>query len=252
MGPAPMAGPAREESPCDPLIAATTTRHGGGGFLLYSLLFYIVFYLPVWGTYKKAAPQGQPAWAAFIPIYQWIVLLRVAGRPKSWGWFLLLYLIPYVGWLALFIVAIIVIHDVSKSFGHGAGFTVGLVFLPIPIVPVIFWFILWLGKSTYRGPQGPAALAGSFGAEPGYPTQAGYPPAPAGYPQQGGYAPPPPPPGAGYPPAPQPGTAYPAPPPAASAGRFRTPAAASPATTAPSGVERPVAGNTRPVPPTRG
>ncbi len=208
-------------------MTAASSGAGGGVFLLLLIFFYILFALPVWGTYQKASPQGDPAWAAFVPIYNFIVLLRVAGRPKTWAWFLLLPLIPYLGSLALLVISIFILNDVSKSFGHGAGFTVGLVLLP-----VIFWFILWLGKSTYLGPKGPAAMAGGYGyADPAYPTQGGYvpPPPPAGYPQQPGYPqqsayppppqpgtaypPPPPSPGATSPPPPQPGTAYPPPPP---------------------------------------
>ena len=172
-----------------------------------------------------------------MPVYQFIILLRVAGRPAWWAWFLLLPLFPYLGSIALFVLWIIILNDVSKSFGHGGGFTVGLVLLP-----VIFWFILWLGESTYRGPQGPTAMAGGYARYPnrGYPPPGGYghpgysqqayppppPPGPgypspaSGYPQQSyppppppgfGYPPPPPPPG-NYPPPPQPGTAYPPPP----------------------------------------
>ncbi len=187
----------------------TAASSGGGGIFFVALIFfYILFALPVWGAYQKASPQGEPAWAAFVPIYNFIVLLRVAGRPKSWAWFLLLVIVPF-GSLALFVISIFILYDVSKSFGHGGGFTAGLVLLP-----VIFWFILWLGKSTYLGPKGPAGVAANYGPSPGYPQQGGYapPPPPSGYPQQGGYAPPPPPP-SGYPQPPQPGTAYPPPPP---------------------------------------
>lgn len=191
-------------------LTAASSGSGGGIFFLALILFYILFALPVWGTYQKASPQGDPAWAAFVPVYNFIVLLRVAGRPKTWAWFLLLVLVPYVGSLALFVISIFILNDVSKSFGHGGGFTAGLV-----ILPVIFWFILWLGKSTYLGPKGPAAMAGNYGPDPGYPAQGGYqpPPPPAGYPQQ-----------PGYPPPPQPGTAYPPPPPPPPPGAMPPPA----------------------------
>ena len=212
------------------IIAATSSA---GGFLLFLVLLafvWLLFALPLWGVYQKATPQGEPAWAAFVPVYSFIILLRVAGRPAWWAFFLILAIpvIPF-GPLAFWIISIFIYNDISKSFGHGPGFTVGLVLLPI-----IFWFILWLGKSTYLGPKGPAGLATGYpgyGGYGGYPTQ-GYPPsggyAPPGYPQPGypqpggyppppppggGYpAPPPPPPGSGYPPPPQPGTAYPPPP----------------------------------------
>ena len=176
------------------LVATVYAASSGGGaliFILVAIAFYILVALGTYGTYVKAGAYGEPAWAAFVPIYNFIVLLRVAGRPKTWGWFLLLNIVPYVGSLAFLVVYIIVANDISKSFGHGAGFTVGLVLLS-----VIFWYILWLGSSTYRGPAGPA---GQASATFGTPYSGGYPPAQPTYPPQGGYppagqAPPPPPP----------------------------------------------------------
>jgi hypothetical protein len=172
------------------------------GLLILYVAVYFIFTLGVYGTYKKAGPNGDPAWSAFVPIYNFIIMLKVAGRPLWWGWFLLLPIIPLLGSLALLVISIIVLNDVSKSFGHGGGFTVGLVLLS-----VIFWYILWLGKSVYRGPAGPAgAMAmGGYSQQPGFPPQGGYAPQP-GYPPQGGYAPQP-----GYPPAGQapPPPAYP-------------------------------------------
>jgi hypothetical protein len=165
---------------------------GGGGVLFFYLVFYIVFTLGAWGTYKKAGAYGAPAWSAFVPIYSFIVLLKIAGRPTKWAWFLLLLIVPIVGSIALLVVSVIVLNDVSKSFGHGGGFTVGLVLLG-----PIFWYILWLGQSQYRGP---AALAGGYG---NMPPGGGYPPAGGGYPPAGGgYPPPPPPPPPSFPPPP--------------------------------------------------
>jgi hypothetical protein len=190
------------------LLLAASSGGGAGILIVVYIALYIIFALGVYGSYQKAAPQGEPAWAAFIPVYNFIVLLRVAGRPASWAWFLLLVFVPFVGSLALLVVSIIVLHDVSKSFGHGGGFTVGLVLLS-----VIFWYILWLGKSTYRGPSGPAGLAansagGAYGAQY-YPPQPGYPPPgqtppypPPPPPAPPAYPPPSTPPGQGPPPAP--------------------------------------------------
>ncbi len=196
------------------LLLATRSGGGAGILIIVYIAIYIIFALGVYGSYQKAAPQGEPAWAAFVPIYNFIVLLRVAGRPASWAWFLLLVFVPFVGSLALLVVSIIVLHDVSKSFGHGGGFTVGLVLLS-----VIFWYILWLGKSTYLGPKGPAGLAannagGAYGAQY-YPPQPGYPPPQPGYPPPGQAPAPPPPPAAppAYPPSTPPGQGPPPAPP---------------------------------------
>ena len=54
----------------------------------------------------------------------------------------MLLLIPIVD----IVIVILVLHSLSLSFGHGAGFTVGLVFLSI-----IFLYILAFSSNTYRG-----------------------------------------------------------------------------------------------------
>ena len=100
---------------------------------------YLIWALPLMGVFLKA---GEPGIAAFVPIWNLLVLLKIVGRP--W-WWLILYIIPVVG----FIVAIVVLYDLAKSFGHGVGFTIGLVLLSW-----IFLLILWLGGSRYLGPRG--------------------------------------------------------------------------------------------------
>ena len=201
------------------LLAATA--NGGASFGLFLIIWiiaYVVFALGVYGTFKKA---GQPGWAAFVPIYNFIIILKMVGRPVWWAWSLLLPIVPFLGSIAFLVIYIIVLHDVSKSFGHGGGFTVGLVLLN-----VIFWYVLWLGKSQYRGPAALAGAGGYPGQYPpaggygsgGYPGQpppaGGYPQQQPGYPQQNPYYPPPgqapPPPLPGYPPQ-QPGQAPPPP-----------------------------------------
>jgi len=117
----------------------------GGAFFLWIVLIYIVFVIPLYAIFTKA---GRPGWGAFIPIYSTIVLLEVVGRPI---WWIILLFIPIVN----LVVFIIVMNDLSKSFGHGVGFTLGLIFLSW-----IFEMILAFGSSTYRGPvASPGAMA---------------------------------------------------------------------------------------------
>jgi hypothetical protein len=211
------------------LLAASS----GAGISLIPvfIVIYIVLALGVWGTYKKAGPNAEPAWAAFIPIYQFYVMLKMVGRPTWWTFLVLLPIIPLIGSLAFLVIYIIVAHDVSKSFGHGGGFTVGLV-----ILSVIFWYILWLGSSTYRGPAaagfgagGGGGYGGGYGSDPAYPPQPGYappqpsypspslpPPAPPAFPPPAPPSYPPPAPPSYPPPAPPAPPSYPppAPPPA--------------------------------------
>jgi Family of unknown function (DUF5684) len=126
-------------------VQADSNSFGFFGWI-WVIAVIVLTILPLWGIFVKAGEEG---WKAIIPIYNWYVLLKVVGRP---GWWLLLYLIPIVN----FIVFIIVMYDLSKSFGHGGGFTIGLV-----ILNWIFLMILAFGSSTYRGP---AAASGSMSA----------------------------------------------------------------------------------------
>ena len=102
-----------------------------------SLVIAVLLIAAYWRIFSKA---GQPGWAAIIPIYNIFVLLRVVGRP--WWWFIML-LIPVVN----IIFGIMLINDLSKSFGHGIGYTLGLLFLSLIFVP-----ILGFGGSQYTGP----------------------------------------------------------------------------------------------------
>jgi hypothetical protein len=95
----------------------------------------------LWKIFTKA---GKPGWACIIPIYNIIVLLDIVGKP--W-WWLLLMLIPFVN----FVLLIWVYNLLSKSYGHGVGFTLGLIFLGFIFIP-----ILAFGDSKYVGPAGMA------------------------------------------------------------------------------------------------
>jgi hypothetical protein len=132
------------------LTSVTTTTSDTGlsggaafGIVLAVLAGWILGGLPIFGIFTKA---GEPGWQGFVPFWNTIVLLKIAGKP--WWWFLLM-IVPVVNLVLL----ILLYHQLSLSFGHGAGFTVGLVFFSL-----IFLYVLWLDSSTYRGPNaGPDA-----------------------------------------------------------------------------------------------
>lgn len=106
-----------------------------------SMLVLVLVIVAQWKIFTKA---GEDGWKSIIPIYNTIVLLKIVGR--QW-WWLLPMLIPVVN----FVIFIIVMNDLSKSFGKGIGTTLGLIFLPF-----IFMLMLGFGDSPYVGPGGVA------------------------------------------------------------------------------------------------
>lgn len=110
----------------------------------FGMIFWIVclavtvFYIAsMWKIYTKAR---QPGWASIIPIYNAVVLHQMVGKPI---WWVILYFVPIVN----IVIAIIVTHALSLSFGKGVGFTVGLILLGFIFYPILAW-----SDAQYLGP----------------------------------------------------------------------------------------------------
>ncbi|MGE5225699.1 MAG: DUF5684 domain-containing protein [Planctomycetaceae bacterium] len=131
------------------MVGQSNQPADGGAAVLFLVLFVAIWILAgvaYYGIFKKAS---RPAWGAFVPIYNLVLLLEVVGRPV---WWVLLFFIPIVN----VVIVILVYNDLSKSFGKGVGFTLGLIFLSW-----IFLMILSFGSATYRGPAAATAMPGS-------------------------------------------------------------------------------------------
>ena len=102
------------------------------------LAISIVTIVGMWKIFKKA---GHPGWACIVPIYNYIIFLRIINRP--W-WWVILFFIPIVS----VVIDVITSYGLAKSFGKGSGFTVGLV-----LVPFIFFPILGFGDAVYHLPH---------------------------------------------------------------------------------------------------
>lgn len=142
---------------------------------ILSIFLYILLIIAGWKIFKKA---GEPGWKAIIPIYNFYIMYKIVDMR---GWWLLmvglsiLYSIVATsigygpnltpeelaafdfGAHPFFITTLIIFCAVSiyvsvvyafrtaKVFGHGIGYTIGLILLPN-----IFWLILGFGKSKYN------------------------------------------------------------------------------------------------------
>jgi len=106
--------------------------------LVIGLVIVILMFAGLWKMFSKA---GEPGWAAIVPIYNLIVMLKIAGKPL---WWIILLIIPIVS----LVVGIMVAVSLARAFGKGGGFAVGMIFLPF-----IFYPILGFGSATYVGPK---------------------------------------------------------------------------------------------------
>ena len=116
---------------------AAAAAAASGIMLLIYLAVFVVIIIGMWKIYSKA---GKPGWASIVPIYNIIVLLEIIGRPV---WWIVLMFIPLVN----LVIGVITALDLAKSFGKGAGFGLGLIFLS-----PIFYPILGFGSAQYKGP----------------------------------------------------------------------------------------------------
>lgn len=113
--------------------------------LFISLALWVFLLVCQWRIFVKL---GQKGWASIIPFYNTFVLTNAVWEliPAILATFLQVGLcvsifltgnIPLIGVLAFlfliafFIVSVIMTHKMCTWFGHGIGFTIGCLFLPI-------------------------------------------------------------------------------------------------------------------------
>ena len=110
--------------------------NGTAGFaalIIGMLIYFVVFALIIVTTWKLYRKANKPGWASIVPVYNYVVLLEIVGRPI---WWILLSFVPLVNVYVAFVVAL----DLAKSFGKSTGFGVANFFVP---------FIVWLlARST--------------------------------------------------------------------------------------------------------
>ncbi len=130
-----------------PLLANIMFQDDGGGAvagafgLIWMICYLAIFILVIAGMWKTFQKAGQPGWASIIPIYNLYVMLEMVGRPV---WWLILFFIPFVNFVAFILVSI----DMAKSFGKDVIYGILLLWLLAPIG----YLILGFGDAEYQGP----------------------------------------------------------------------------------------------------
>ena len=121
-----------------PVLANVQTTDNSGsaiGGTIGGIVGYILFVVAVWPFLNKA---GQPGWTALIPIVAAFFIVRAAGLS---AWWTLLYLVPIVN----IVFAIIVALRLGRAFGHGAVFSVFLLWL----LSLIGYFVISYSSDTW-------------------------------------------------------------------------------------------------------
>lgn len=133
--------------------------------VVFTIIYYVLLVIAWWKIFTKAGEKG---WKSIIPFYNFYVQCKLTWSTKFfWGIIgmavlaailsgivpsmdssikMIFNIVILVLYIAILVLAVISDYRLSKAFGHGGGFTVGLIFLNF-----IFMLVLGFGKSKYEG-----------------------------------------------------------------------------------------------------
>lgn len=118
---------------------------------IFAVLFLAITFLAVISTiamWKIFAKAGVDSWKAIIPIYNYMTLCEIVGKPSWWGLIPVLMLIPiinFIAWVPALILAVIVALELGRAFGKS---TIWSIFLLL-IFSVIGYLILGFGPYKF-------------------------------------------------------------------------------------------------------
>lgn len=95
-----------------------------------SIVGLVIAVLVLVGMWKVFVKAGKPGWGAIIPLYNLYCLYDMTfGK----GWMFLLTIIPVVN----VVLTIMMYVKLSKAFGKGVGFAIGMLILPFIFIPIL-------------------------------------------------------------------------------------------------------------------
>ncbi len=112
------------------MLRPPVTNLSSGALSTLVTFFVVVWLIQIFSYWKVFTKAGQSGWLAVIPIFNLVILTRIA---KYSGWLALIFFFPLVNIAWIFIVNI----SVAKAFGKRAGFGVLMAFLPIVGYPIL-------------------------------------------------------------------------------------------------------------------
>jgi signal peptidase I len=101
-------------------------------YLIFTLLFFILSVIGLWGIFEKAGEKG---WIVLIPFYNWYIWLRIIKKPLWWYIFLL---VPFIN---VFVILLMIV-EILKCFKK-----YGLLDQALGVL-FPFFYLPWLGFSS--------------------------------------------------------------------------------------------------------
>lgn len=122
--------------------------------IVVAIIIYIISAIANWKIFTKANVEG---WKGLIPFYNGYILYKISWKTI---YFFLTYILVFAGslitdktpvialilYIAWAVISATEQYKLAKAFGHGIGFTIGLILLN-----PIFMLILGFDKSEYIG-----------------------------------------------------------------------------------------------------
>lgn len=100
---------------------------------LFFLFYFLLIGLMIAGMWKTFDKAGEPGWAAIVPIYNVVVMAKVAQKEAIW-----VLIAIFFGIVGIPVLCI----GIAERFGKSAIFGIGMAFLPF-----IFWPMLGFGDA---------------------------------------------------------------------------------------------------------
>lgn len=112
-------------------------KGGNEGAPLKFILVLVIIFIHVLSLWKIFEKASEPGWVALVPLLNLWVLYKI-----SWdnGWFCflnLIVIIPFIGWMAVWILYAITMYKLADNFLKSGAFTVGLILLPGIFMPIL-------------------------------------------------------------------------------------------------------------------
>lgn len=140
--------------------AAAILMGMGVSLLFLMIAWYVIQIIAYWKIFTKA---GEAGWKSIIPFYNAYIQYKLTWNTMMFFVVFVCGVVGYyvnsmdgaisiLGWIMLtaatILGGVIANYKLARAFGHGVGFTIGLILLQ-----PIFILILGFGGDKYQGPQ---------------------------------------------------------------------------------------------------